>query len=184
VTKDIPSIYAKVRLRSGRLVDLHCLHPEPPQVGNDVAERDAELLLVATEVASNGRPTVVCGDLNDVAWSATTRLFQRLSGMLDPRIGRGLYPTFHAGYWFARWPLDHVFHDPSFRVARLEVLPHIGSDHFPILVSLTYDPKAVQEQDAPVADMSDREEAAERIAEGREAAENAGSPAADLNRSV
>ena len=52
--------------------------------------------------------------------------------MIDPRVGRGLFATFHAQYWFARWPLDHVFHDPCFRLARLEVLPEFGSDHFAV----------------------------------------------------
>ncbi len=71
VEPGVPSIAARVRLRSGELVTLHCVHPEPPQVGNDVDERDAELLLVAREAARDGRPTIVCGDLNDVAWSYT-----------------------------------------------------------------------------------------------------------------
>ena len=59
--RDVPSIFARVRLRSGAWIDLHCLHPKPPQIGNDTAERDAELLLVAGEVARDGRPTVVLG---------------------------------------------------------------------------------------------------------------------------
>lgn len=172
--RDIPSIFARVQLRSGIWVDLHCLHPEPPQIGNDTAERDAELLLVAKQVAKDGRPTVVLGDLNDVAWSATTRLFQRLSGMLDPRVGRGLYATFHAQHWFARWPLDHVFHDTCFRLARLEVLPEFGLDHFAVLVSLVYQPDAEDAQEAPDAKAEDREDAAERIQEGRAAAREAG----------
>ncbi len=170
VTTDIPSVFARVRLRSGRLVDMHCLHPEPPQIGNDVAERDAELLLVAREVAANPRPTIVCGDLNDVAWSHTTRLFQRLSGLLDPRVGRGLYPTFHAEHWFARWPLDHAFHDARFRVAGLRVLPYYGSDHFAICITLCHDPAALAEAEIPEADEDDEAEAEAKIAEGREAA--------------
>lgn len=177
VTKDIPSIHARVRLPSAHLVDLHCLHPEPPQPGNDVAERDAELLQVAREVAEDGRPTVVCGDLNDVAWSHTTRLFQRISGMIDPRVGRGLYPTYHAEHWFARWPLDHVFHDTCFRLLRLEVLPYFGSDHFPILLSLAYEADAAGTQEAPTADATDREEAEEKITEGRQADGEASKPA-------
>ena len=165
VSPGIPSVFTRVRLRSGQEVDVHCVHPEPPQIGNDVHERDAELLLVAREVARDARPTIVCGDLNDVAWSFTTRLFQRISGLLDPRVGRGLYPTFHAEHWFARWPLDHVFHDASFRVVRLRRLAYFGSDHFPVLVCLAHEPTAVLEQAAPAADGDDREEAAEKIAD-------------------
>ncbi len=88
------------------------MHPEPPLPKKDADERDAELLLVAREVKQRGNPALVAGDLNDVAWSHTTRLFQRLSGLLDPRVGRGIYATFHTGHWIVRWPLDHLFHDP------------------------------------------------------------------------
>jgi endonuclease/exonuclease/phosphatase (EEP) superfamily protein YafD len=165
VTPDIPSVAARVRLRSGKELRLYGVHPEPPQVGNDVDERDAELLLLAREVAGSPHDVIVCGDLNDVAWSHTTRLFQRISGLLDPRVGRGLYPTFHADHWFARWPLDHIFHGAAFRLDRLEVLGHVGSDHFPVHVRLVYDPAAVREHDVPDADASDHEEASEKIAE-------------------
>lgn len=167
VTPGIPSVSAGVRLRSGQRVDFHAVHPEPPQPGNDVEERDAELLLIAKEVRASDRPTIVAGDLNDVAWSHTTRLFQRVSGLLDPRVGRGLYPTFHAKHWFARWPLDHIFHSAAFRLQRLEVLGAFGSDHFPIYAAFLYDPGAAHEHEVPSADRADLEEAGDKIAEGR-----------------
>lgn len=166
VEPDVPSVTAEVRLDSGTWVHLHCVHPKPPQIGQDVEERDAELLLVAREVARDARPAIVCGDLNDVAWSHSTRLFQRISGLLDPRIGRGFFATFHAKYWFARWPLDHVFHHASFRLARLEVLGFFGSDHFPVFVRLVHEPDAARAHAIPEADEDDRREAAEKIDEG------------------
>lgn len=166
VTRDIPSVFARVVLRSGEEIALYGLHPRPPQIGDDVDQRDAELLLVAREVETAPHRVIVCGDLNDVAWSHTTRLFQRISGLLDPRVGRGLYPTFHADHWLARWPLDHVFHGAAFRLERLQVLGHIGSDHFPVYVRLVFDPAAPAVQAAPAADRTDHREASAKIREG------------------
>ncbi len=61
-----------------------------------------------------------------------TKYFREISGMLDPRVGRGLFNTFHAGIPLLRWPLDHIFHSADFRLVRLERLPAIKSDHFPV----------------------------------------------------
>ena len=150
VEDDVPSIHTQVRLRNGRLVRLHCVHPAPPSPSENPtsAERDAELLIVAKSVHKPARSTVVMGDLNDVAWSATTRVFQDLSGLLDPRIGRGAFNTFHARYPFLRWPLDHVFCSPDFTVVSLARLCDIGSDHFPIEAVLCLEPQAASEHDA------------------------------------
>ena len=166
VTRGVPSVFARVRLRSGEMVRIYGVHPEPPQVSNDVHDRDAELLLIAREVADDAADVIVFGDLNDVAWSHTTRLFQRISGLLDPRVGRGLYPTFHAGVPLARWPLDHVFHGAAFRLEHLDVLDAFGSDHFPVYVRLVFDPAAVRAHEIPTPDRGDEQEAREKIADG------------------
>jgi hypothetical protein len=65
--------------------------------------------MAGREIAQSHRPALVAGDLNDVAWSHTSRLFRRIAQMLDPRVGRGIYSTFHVRYWFLCWPLDHIF---------------------------------------------------------------------------
>jgi endonuclease/exonuclease/phosphatase (EEP) superfamily protein YafD len=171
--EEVPSIRARIVLRSGRhAIPFYGVHPHPPSVLQDSASRDAEILLVAKEIRERGGgPAVVAGDLNDVAWSHTTRLFQRISGLLDPRIGRGLYSSFHAKYPFLRWPLDHVFFDDDFRLVRLERLPGFGSDHFPILIELSYEPAGADEQETPEPQDGDGREARERIEEGRRQAE-------------
>ena len=172
----VPSIRAKLRLTDGQIVDLHAVHPEPPVIGDDSGERDAELVGVGREVRASGRAAIVIGDLNDVAWSRTSRLFLDVSGMRDPRIGRGLYPTFNAKYPLLRWPLDHMFVTPHFGLQQLDRLDAIGSDHFPILyrVCLT---QPADERLVPVkASGQVRADASEEIKEGRaeKAAENRG----------
>ncbi len=167
VEKDVPSVRAGIRLRSGRWVEFYGIHPRPPEVHENTEERDAEILIVGQQIASDGRPSIVAGDLNDVAWSDTTRLFQRISGTLDPRRGRGNFNTFHARYPLVRWPLDHVFHEASFTLIRLERLKSIGSDHFPVFAELQFEPEAEALQEAPEAHAEDHQEAKEKIEEGQ-----------------
>ena len=169
VEPDVPSVQARVRLRGGARVWLNCVHPRPPAPGesDESLPRDAELLLVGKRVRDATDPVIVCGDLNDVAWSRTTRLFQKVSRLVDPRKGRGLYSTFHARVPLFRWPLDHVFHSDSFRLVALRRLPYVGSDHFPVFVALSHEPPAAAEQEAPTETSEDLQEARETVQEGR-----------------
>ena len=167
---EVPSFHGCVVLPSGVTVNMHFLHPKPPapQEAKSSARRDAELLVVGKIIQHHEGPTIVAGDLNDVAWSHTSELFRRLSRLLDPRIGRGLLSTFHADHKLLRWPLDHVFHSAHFRLQDLQRLTHIGSDHFPIYIRLSYEPSGWQDQERELeaADADDHEEAEEKIEEG------------------
>jgi endonuclease/exonuclease/phosphatase (EEP) superfamily protein YafD len=151
VQADVPSIHARVKLRSGALVELRCVHPRPPapQEAKNAAPRDAELIVVGRELKEKRAPAIVLGDLNDVAWSRTNYQFQELSGLLDPRIGRGFYHTFHARYPFLRYPLDHCFHTKHFRLASFKRLRKFGSDHFPVAIKLSFEPDAAATQQEP-----------------------------------
>jgi len=164
---DVPSFRARLRLRSGDRVCLYAVHPRPPHAFQASFDRDAELLVVGREIHQSPEPSIVAGDLNDVAWSYTTRMFQRISGLMDPRLGRGLYNTFSARSRLMRWPLDHIFFDPEFRLARLERLPEIGSDHFPMLAELSFEPDGVDEQEARSKMPGDRAAARRVIREAR-----------------
>jgi endonuclease/exonuclease/phosphatase (EEP) superfamily protein YafD len=165
VEPDIPSIFTRILLRNGEEIDFYGLHPTPPVPGENErsTERDAELLIVGKAVKKENRPVIVAGDMNDVAWSYTTKLFQKISGLLDPRIGRGLFNTFNAKYPLLRWPLDHVFHSRHFSVVQLNRLPYFGSDHFPIHIKLHFDPLASLTQEVPTADKGEQAEAEEKI---------------------
>ena len=84
------------------------------------------------------RPTIVCGDLNDVAWSFTTQLFLRLSKLMDPRKGRGLYNSFNANSRVFRFPLDHVFHSDEFKL----IDPALGGPPCDLAGTFLREPKA------------------------------------------
>lgn len=165
VEDDIPSVHTIVKLRSGQRLEFHGLHPRPPfpTESPTAVERDAELLIVGKSVKRSQLPIIVMGDLNDVAWSRTTRLFQKISGLLDPRIGRGLFNTFHAKIPFLRCPIDHIFHSNHFRLIELKRLPYFGSDHFPMFVTLSLEDDAKQEQVRHHPDPAERQEAEEKI---------------------
>jgi endonuclease/exonuclease/phosphatase (EEP) superfamily protein YafD len=167
VEPDVPSIHTLVRLPCGDLFYLYCLHPQPPvpQENPRSKERDAEILTIAKEARKCHLPVVVAGDLNDVAWSYTTELFLKSSGLLDPRRGRGFFNTFHAHHWFLRWPLDHIFCSKHFQLNGLKRLPPVGSDHFPILVQLGLrkDDTEKNEEEQLVASSDEAEQAEQKI---------------------
>lgn len=173
LSDEIPSIHTTVTLRSGQQVQLYCLHPKPPSPteAKDSTLRDAELLIVGDQIKDLNESCIVMGDLNDVAWSRTTRLFQRISGLLDPRVGRHYVNTFHADYPLLRWSLDHVFHSTDFALVKMQRLAHVGSDHFPVYVVLQTGREFEAVQEELEQTDADEQEAQQAIQEGIEKAE-------------
>ncbi len=181
VSEKRASLHATLVSPDGLRVPFVGLHPPPPGLERKNGERydsrirDAELVKVADRVAADPeKPWIVAGDFNDVAWSHTTRLFERISGLLDPRVGRRLLNTYHARRPLLRYPLDHVFLSPSYRVRDIQRIRLPGSDHFAVLIELTFaDPKPAQ----PEHDAEDRREAKEAVEEGHEEARENGEAA-------
>ena len=171
VEEGIPSIFTKVHYRKGAPLNLICVHPAPPSpTENETSkERDAELLLAGKRVRELEAPIIVCGDLNDVVWSNISRLFKKMTGLLDPRIGRGLYPSYNANYWFMRFPIDQLFYSTDMFMEEMCRLPYYGSDHFAMYYEVWIDNKA-QDQTHPYLDEDTEEEIEERIQEGQESA--------------
>lgn len=86
--------------------------------------------------------------------------------MLDPRRGRGIYNTFHEKYWFLRWPLDHYFLSSQFRLVDMKIEDSVGSDHFPISISVV-----IRKDDTSgeiKLDAEEKQEVEEKIKDGIE----------------
>lgn len=166
IDDEIPSLELDIKLRNGEIITIYAIHPTPPVPGeNDKStERDAEILMVGKKSKENPKPSLVIGDLNDVAWSYTTELFLKNSEMADPRRGRGLFNTFHAKVPLFRWPLDHIFLSKHFGLASLKVQKGIGSDHFPISLKAVLTP--TNDTETIKANGEEKEEAREKISRG------------------
>lgn len=160
---EVPSFDMRIDHPDGGAFRLLAVHPEPPVANHDTIGRDAELSRIAELVRGDDEPVIVTGDLNDVAWSRTTRRFLRVSRLLDPREGRGHYNSFDARFWFLRWPLDHIFHSPHFKLAQIKRLDHIGSDHFPMYYELALTDQERPRRETDAADEQDMEEVEELV---------------------
>ncbi|HSI69168.1 MAG TPA: endonuclease/exonuclease/phosphatase family protein [Gillisia sp.] len=170
VDDSIPSILTRFSLPGGEEIMLYCIHPTPPmpQHNPSSTDRDAEMMLVAKSAKSNPLPVIVTGDFNDVAWSQTTRLFKDVSGLLDPRVGRGFYNTFNAKNILLRWPLDHFFASDEFRLVNIGLGDDIDSDHFPAIFEVSLEPEKALEQKREEPTQSQKETAEESIQDARE----------------
>ena len=151
VEDTIPSIHTRIILPSRDTIQMFAIHPAPPtpQHNPSSVDRDAEMMKIARLTRNSKYPVIVMGDFNDVAWSETTMLFQRVSGLLDLRKGRGLFSTYNAKSWIMRWPLDHIFTGPELRVLDVKLGEKTGSDHFPFFTKLSLEPESADEQRVP-----------------------------------
>jgi endonuclease/exonuclease/phosphatase (EEP) superfamily protein YafD len=174
------SLWTTIMLEEQTTINFVGVHPTPPGLMDstgparrDSRVRDAELILVAREIARRQDESwIVAGDFNDVAWSHTTRLFKRISGLRDPRIGRSFMGTYIAQYPPCRCPIDHVFVSSGFTVANLSRKLIPGSDHFAVLATVSLDvPKAGTD---PQPEGDDHQEAKEIIEDGKQDAQDRG----------
>jgi endonuclease/exonuclease/phosphatase (EEP) superfamily protein YafD len=154
------------------------VHPTPPGLMDSIGDarrdsqvRDAELILIAKEIANRSDEVwIVADDFNDVAWSHTTRLFNRISGLLDPRVGRTFMGTYMADYPPYRCPIDHVFLSEGFTLGSLARKKITGSDHFTILATVSLSQPQVGVTPVPQGD--DRKDARQIVEEGMKDAED------------
>lgn len=167
IEDDKPSIFFDYPIKGNPPIFFCCLHPAPPSpTENETSkEADAELILTGKQIRDENKPTVVCGDMNDVVWSRTTRLFKKMTGMVDPRVGRGFFPTYNANYFFLRFPLDHLFHTEDLFVGKMMRSKYFGSDHFAMYYEIHHK-RNVSTPANPKMDNEEKEEVEEIIEEG------------------
>ena len=154
---DTPTAFAELQDRAGRTFRFVGLHPQPPIPGEDTDDRDAEMLYSALFARKSGVPVVVAGDFNDAAWSHTSWRFKRVGGFLDPRVGRGMIPSFDANSFWMRAPIDQFYATEDVAVRDFSLGPNVGSDHFPVIVRVAFDAELAARLNRPAPKLDEVE---------------------------
>ena len=122
---------------AGREIELYAVHLFPPTSPGRAAARNEQLATLASLLAETpDRPRVVTGDFNLSPFSPYFSALLQASGLTDARKKQGLHITWPASplpLWIA---IDHCLADPAAGVSHVQRGPDIGSDHFPLEISL------------------------------------------------
>lgn len=129
----LPSILAELPSGEQRFTLLGT-HPTPPVSAELARYRDEQLAMLAQRARQTDQPLLLLGDLNLSPWSVVFRQLLTNAGLQDSANGRGIQPTWPAG-WPLLWiPIDHALFSRGIQIQRRAVGADLGSDHYPVLV--------------------------------------------------
>jgi len=130
---EVPSIMAEIETSQGKFT-LLATHPLPPAGREYSRLRDDQLAQLPRWVHCQASPVLLLGDLNVSPWSSHFRHLLRESGLRDSLQGRGVHPTWPTFNPLMRIPIDHCLYSPGIEIVKRQTGPHVGSDHFPVIV--------------------------------------------------
>jgi endonuclease/exonuclease/phosphatase (EEP) superfamily protein YafD len=131
-----PTIVATLDI-SGRRLQLVGTHPMIPLGPRNYAARNTQLTTVGDLLRRSGGARVLIGDLNTSMWDLNYRTLEARTGLRNARRGFGVRPTWPTFLPFAMIPIDHVVVSGEVGVVDVRTGPRIGSDHLPLVVTLT-----------------------------------------------
>ncbi len=85
---------------------------------------------------------IVCGDFNATTRSHAIRQFISETRLRDSRQGFGMQNSWPTKYWPLRICIDHVFVSQDVHVHHRSVERDVGSDHFPVVVEVSFSPES------------------------------------------
>jgi endonuclease/exonuclease/phosphatase (EEP) superfamily protein YafD len=131
-----PSILAVTEV-DGAEVTLVTSHPMIPVGGDNFAARNQQLKSIEETVAAVETPVILIGDLNASIWDRYYRRLEDATGLNNARRGNGILPTWPTFMPLAMIPIDHVLVSSQIGVADIRTGSRIGSDHLPLIVTVT-----------------------------------------------
>ena len=126
--------YIEAELSNG--VKLILIHLYPPISNSAVWGSTVMSRRVVGSLREYRGPVVLLGDFNATPFSGIYRRIIGSGFFRDAREGYGLERTWHAGNPLLHYALDHIFVRGGVRVLEFERGAPIGSDHYPLSVTL------------------------------------------------
>ena len=115
---------------------LGAAYPLSPVTRERSAGRDAQLEIAAEWAAAQSLPVIVTGDFNASTWSYG---FSLISGPLEnSQLGFGVKASWPVGLRVIGVPIDHLVHTAELTVVDRHLGPSLGSDHYPLHVTLAW----------------------------------------------
>lgn len=121
----------------GRKTHLILCHPKVPKPGTTF--RNDELDAIAESIRAQTLSCILIGDLNCTPFSPIFDKLLNKSNLKDSERGFGIQPTWSLHWPAPMFPIDHLLHSDNFSTVNRRLLKPVGSDHFPLLVELSYD---------------------------------------------
>mgnify|MGYP001812015127 CR=1 FL=1 len=131
-----PSIRARIDV-GGSAVTLITTHPMIPVGADNFAARNQQLQSVEEIVTATNDDVILIGDLNASLWDRYYRNLEDATSLRNARRGYGILPTWPTFMPLAMIPIDHVLVSERIGIADIRTGPRIGSDHLPLLVTVT-----------------------------------------------
>lgn len=96
------------------------------------------------------RDMIIAGDFNSTSWSFARRREDKTLGLIRRTRGLFTWPADRVSHnkapaSFPVLPIDHVYAGPGWATVRVERGPKLGSDHYPVIVTLRRIPAATAE---------------------------------------
>jgi len=122
--------------KKGQLIDFIGIHTASPQSAARIADRNSQLLSLEhymRGISLLERPVIVAGDFNSTPWHPQMRRFKQRLGLKNNTKLTDIFGTWPSWLpFFARLPIDHIYH--SAKLVNIEYNQGMaaGSDHYSI----------------------------------------------------
>jgi endonuclease/exonuclease/phosphatase (EEP) superfamily protein YafD len=112
-------------------------HPTIPVNKELYAARNAQLTSITALVGKTPGKLVLLGDFNASIWDVQFRRLESTTGLKNVRRGFGILPSWPTFMPFAMIPIDHALVSQDISVMDARTGKNIGSDHLPLIVTLS-----------------------------------------------